>query len=148
MVLFTEADKIQKFDTVHVIFKEYFQKRLSLYEARIAHQIKKLQIDLDRLEQKALFILHVVEKTLKIFDLQDAALEAKMVSLSLKKEEGSFDYLLRIPIRDMTRSKHEALLAQIEHCKANLERLQRQTSSDLWREDLQKLQEAYYKIYS
>ena len=71
-----------------------------------------------------------------------------MVSLSLKKEEGSFDYLLRIPIRDMTRSKHEALLAQIEHCKANLERLQRQTSSDLWREDLQKLQEAYYKIYS
>ena len=147
MVLFTENDKIHKFEKVSSIFHEYFHKRLELYGKRIRFQIEKLIDELNKLNQKANFIKYVVEKSLNVFELNDKELDEKMIELGLEQFENSFDYLLRIPVKDLTKAKYEKLIKQLETVQKEIKSLEKTNAKDLWKQELLKLQKEYYKLY-
>jgi hypothetical protein len=103
--------------------------------------------ELNKLNQKAHFIKSVVEKRLDVFELGDTELDQKMTELKLEKIENSFDYLLRIPIKDLTKAKYEKLMEQLQTIQKEIKSLEKTNAKDLWKQELLKLQKEYYKLY-
>lgn len=62
-----------------------------------------------------------------------------------KKNEPSYDYLLSMKIWSMTLEKVEVLKKEIEKVEKKMEILKAKTSTDLWREDLDKFKVGYKK---
>lgn len=148
MVLFTENDKIQKFKDISEIFSTYFQKRLELYEKRIHYQIKDLQQQLIILNNKSRFILEIVNKTIDIFQLQDENLIQLLEHANYYKKSGTFDYLLQIPIKDLTQTKYNQLMQKIKEIEEQIKKLKKTTAKSIWLKDLDKLEKEYHKFYN
>lgn len=147
MVLFTDRDKIQKFATIYQIFCQFFEQRLALYEKRIQHQLEQLEYELQILQNKSRFILEVVEKTIDIFNMEDDGLIHILEAKEYFKEQDSFDYLLRIPIRDLTKNKYSSLQEKMQNIESDIVKLRKKTSKDVWLDDLKKLEKKYYQLY-
>ena len=148
MVLFTENDKIQKFKDISEIFSTYFQKRLELYEKRIHYQIKDLQQQLIILNNKSRFILEIVNKTIDIFQLQDENLIQLLEQANYYKKSNTFDYLLQIPIKDLTQTKYNQLMQKIKEIEEQIKKLKKTTAKSIWLKDLDKLEKEYHKFYN
>ena len=148
MVLFSQQNRIQRFHSIQEIFDEYYEKRFDLYQKRIEHQIHALTIDLDILANKKKFLKAVISQQLKIFDYQDNDLEHRLEALHFSRHENSFEYLLSIPIRSMTKTRYEQLKQKHSETLQKLELYRHIKPEHLWEKDLKRLEEKYYKVYS
>ena len=147
MVLFTVDDKILKFENIEDIFSTYFQVRLDLYEKRKQNLLRVLQEELCVLENKRKFISFVLQRKIQLETMREDELEAFLVRSNFQKMETSFDYLLRIPIRDLTKSKKEMLESSIKTTEDHLDSLQKTSIQTMWLKDLQKFETAYDRLY-
>jgi len=147
MVMFIDNDKIQKFENLHSIFEFYFNERLELYKKRKEYQILNTEKQLQTLENKSKFILAVVKKEIELFNKTEEVVENLLVTKKYEKVEDSYDYLLRIPLRDLTKNKYEQLKEKIKDLKELLEKLKEITPERMWSEDLEKFEKEYKKYF-
>ena len=147
MVLFTVDDKILKFENIEEIFSTYFQVRLDLYEKRKQNLLRVLEEELCVLENKRKFISFVLQRKIQLETMREDELETFLVHSNFQKMETSFDYLLRIPIRDLTKSKKEMLESSIKTTEHHLDSLQKTSIQTMWLKDLQKFETAYDRLY-
>ena len=147
MVMFVEEDKIQKFDTIYSIFIYYCKKRLDLYQRRIEYLQDITNKNLEMVENKSKFIVAVVKKEIELFNKSEEVIENLLKTKKYKKIEDSYDYLLRIPLRDLTKNKYEQLKNKIKEYKEYLEKLKNITPQEMWSEDLENFEKEYRKYY-
>jgi DNA topoisomerase-2 len=147
MVLFVENDKIRKFKNVHEIFSYYFDVRLELYQKRIQHQIEQTERQLEISQNKSRFILAVVKKEIELFNKTEETVEELLNTKNFVKMEDSYDYLLRIPLRDLTKNKYNQLKEKIKELEELLKKLKETTPEGMWEEDLDKLEKEYNKHF-
>ena len=147
MVMFIEEDKIQKFDTIYSIFMYYCEKRLELYQKRIEYLIDITEKNLEMVENKSKFIVAVVKKEIELFNKSEEVIENVLNTKKYKKIEDSYDYLLRIPLRDLTKNKYEQLKDKIKEYEEYLEKLKNITPQEMWSEDLENFEKEYRKYY-
>ena len=145
MVMFIDNDKIQKFQNLHSIFDFYFNERLELYKKRKEYQILNTEKQLQTLENKSKFIIAVVKKEIELFNKTEEVVENLRLTKKYEKVEDSYDYLLRIPLRDLTKNKYEQLKEKIKDLKELLEKLKEITPERMWSEDLEKFEKEYEK---
>jgi DNA topoisomerase II len=147
MVLFVENDKIRKFKNVHEIFTYYFHVRLELYQKRIEHQIQQTERQLEIAQNKSKFILAIVKKEIELFNKTEETVESLLQTKKFVKVDDSFDYLLRIPLRDLTKNKYNQLKEKIKELEELLKKLKETTPEGMWEEDLDKLEKEYDKHF-
>ncbi len=146
MVLFDEH-RIQKFESIRDIFECYFKARLDLYCRRKEHLLSQLSLDLSILENKQRFIMYILEKKIDMQSLQEQDLIQFLKDEAFLLVENSFDYLLRITIRDFTTTKVEQLQKSIHTMEQTVASIRASTPQKLWLQDLAKLEQAYHRIY-
>jgi DNA topoisomerase-2 len=161
MNLYDENNKLKHFKSPEDILKYYYDKRIEYYELRRQNLIKNLEQDLLLLSTRARFILDVIADTIKVRNTPEAEIIKQLkqhkysmmldnVLVEFSKltqeqvEKGSYDFLITMPIRSMTKEKVEELLKEKEKRSAELEILKNKTDKDIWEEDL-KVFEAEYK---
>ncbi len=147
MVLFQENDVIQKFPSVESIITKFFEKRLELYQIRKKVTLKHLSMEFDVLQNKRRFIQSVLDQEIRLTDTDETQLENNLNRMNFLKQENSFDYLLRIPIRDLTKNKILVLEEKMKHVEDNLILLKKTKPSQLWLNDLDTFEKEYRKIY-
>ena len=64
-----------------------------------------------------------------------------------KKVENTFDYLLRIPLRELNENKYDQLKEKIKEYKELLEKLKHITPEKMWSEDLDRFEKEYKKVF-
>ena len=146
MVLFDEH-RIQKFESIRDIFECYFKARLDLYCRRKEHLLSQLSLDLSILENKQRFIMYILEKKIDMQSLQEQDLIQFLKDEAFLLVENSFDYLLRITIRDFTTTKVEQLQKSIHTMEQTVASIRASTPQKLWLQDLAKLEQTYHRIY-
>jgi len=166
MNLYDENNKLKNFTSPEEILKYYYELRLHYYELRRLNLIKILEQDLFFLSTKARFILDVINDVVKIRNIPKAEIikrleelkYPKMVSNSIGLVEldkmtpkqladssyGSYDFLISLPIYNLTKEKVEDLLNDKSLLEVELSTLKSKTDKTLWEEDL-KLFEGEYK---
>jgi len=164
MNLYDENNKLKNFKSPEAILEYYYTHRLNYYELRRQNIINNLEQDLFLLSTKARFILDVINDDVKIRNIPKAEVVKQLENLKYPKmvnsiltnmdkmtekqrndsSYGSYDFLIGMPIYNLTKEKVDDLLKEKENLEATLTLMKSKTDKHLWEEDL-KLFEGEYK---
>ena len=165
MNLYDENNKLKNFKSPEAILQYYFDKRLEYYELRRQYLIKVLEDDLFLLSTRARFILDVISDEVKVRNVPKAnviknleklkypkMVEGSLMDLSkmtpVQREDatyGSYDFLISMPIYNLTKEKVDDLLKEKEKRSEELAILIAKTDKDIWEEDLKTFEAEYKK---
>ena len=159
---------IQKYSNPEEIMKAFVPLRLKAYEKRRTMLIRQAESELKRLANKTRFILAVVDEKLSIGRKKKSALVEELESLGFDKmtktqkvsaaideiaegdeeaadavESGAnYDYLLSMPLWNLTQEKVDELVAEKESKEEEVAALHATTDKELWIKDLDAFEEA------
>jgi DNA topoisomerase II len=115
------------------------------YVRRKKHLLQTLERELFYLRAKVRFIIQVIDKTIIVFDKKKSELLAILVEGEFPMLDDSYDYLIKIPIYNLTYEKKEELLNELKKKEEFLEECRNKTEAQMWLDDLHVFEEAYAK---
>ena len=168
MNMFDMNAMIHKFDSTCEVMRKFFDIRIEFYEKRKDYLAGKLTEEFEKLDNKVKFIVAVCTGKLVVSNRKKEELLKELKSTSFKaffdkkakKEDDDddddeadqvqsttnldkgYDYLLSMKIWSLTMEKVQALTAQRDEKKAELDLLLGKVPEDLWLEDLDALEAA------
>jgi len=142
---FTMMDENNKitvdFKDANDILEKFISFRLEYYQKRKEYLIDKLTTTLREKVSKFTFLKYVIENGIdSIHKLSDEELEKLLSTIkNIIKINDSFDYLLNIPIRSISKTNFDKLKMEIMEHKKDLDNLQGTTPENIWIKDLEDL---------
>ena len=150
MNLFNKHGTITKYNNVLDIIDEYFNVRLEYYEKRKAYQLELLEFQRKLISYKVKFILMIIEKKLVVNNKKKSELEEELEKLKFPKlgkskndTDLSYNYLISMPIYNLTKEKIDELKNQEEEKNIEYNTLENTTVHDMWLNELDKLEKEY-----
>lgn len=132
-------NRIREFGSVEEILDAYIDVRMGFYAKRKAHLEKKIRERLTLLVSKFVFCSGVVDGSIKVSNVPKADIEARLDGIErIVRSDGSYDYLLKTPIYQLTREKLDELKALLKKETEALRAIAAATPVSLWEEDLKK----------
>ena len=152
MHLYGPEGHIKRYHTVEEIMNDYYSVRLKLYKARKEYQLGILEYQLKIISFKVKFILMVVQKEIEINNKKKAEIEETLEKNKFPKfgknksdTKLTYDYLLTMPIYNLSYEKIEELKKQHQDKEAEYKSLEALTPEDIWISELDILEEEYIK---
>ena len=139
-VCIDETNKVRKFESVQDILDTFIDFRLKFYDKRKAYILKKLKSSIEQDASRYLFCSGIIKKTIKVSNVKKDDIIAQLDKIDkIIKIDGSYDYLLRMPIHSVTKERMEELKKQIEANKAKFTEIKQMTIQTMWLNDLSEL---------
>ena len=145
MHLYNKDGAITRYDTIEAILNDYYEVRLDLYQKRKDNKLETLESQLKIISYKVKFILLIVEKKLDINNKKKSEIEVKLEELKFPRHENSYNYLLSMPLYNLTYEKIEELKKQEKEKQTEFDTLIGMKPEDLWKKDLDEFEQAYDK---
>ena len=155
MHLYNSNGTIMKYDSPEEILKEFYFIRLAFYGRRKEYMLKTMKRELDIISAKVRFIEEFISGEINILHKEDEEiiemLESsnypKFGSEDIEEDDGSFsyEYLLNMKIKSLTKKKVEELKGQHLNKLALYNDLETKSEKDLWKADLQDFLDVYRK---
>ena len=150
MNLFDKNGTIKKYNYVLDIIDEYYIVRLEYYEKRKLYQLELLEYQLTLISYKVKFILMISDKKLIINNKKKSELEEELEELKFPKmgkykkdTDISYNYLLSMPIYNLTKEKIDELKEQENDKQIDYNNLNNLQINDIWLSELDKLEKEY-----
>lgn len=139
MYLFNHSGQIKKYNTVYEIIDEYYNVRLEAYVKRKDHIIAKMEGELKIMSERIRFLDLVISRELTLHDKNKSELEEFLESMEFDKQNDTYDYLIKMPIYNMTKDKQNSL--KDDHLKKSndLASIKAMSPSDMWCNELNEL---------
>lgn len=141
----TGKNEIKIFQSPEEIIKHYYYSRLSLYQKRKEYIIPQLEFKISLLDNKIRFITLYIDGTLKIQNVEEQKIIQQLEDLNFDKINDSFDYLLDMKIRILTKEQIKKLETENEKMKKEKEILEKTSPEELWIQELKELEKALEK---
>jgi DNA topoisomerase-2 len=169
--LFNKNGAIQKYDNTTEIIKEWSKTRILKYMERKEYQIKILEKDFLVLSAKIRFIIDVISGNIQIMNKKMVDIAKRLVELKYQrintdnniivagniddeekdvnddgeknKDIKDFNYLLKMPISQLTFDRKIILEKEVNDLNTNLNNLRNNRIEDLWLSDLDELENAW-----
>ena len=133
---FDENNAPMEFGSEVEILKAYCDYRLTKYTERKAYQEGKLAEDLEYLKSRARFIQLFISDKIKVVRMCRQFIEEQLEDLDFIQKDGSFDYLVGMPIYSLTEEKIMQLETDIQKKQKELEEVKATTAETMWFSDL------------
>lgn len=134
-----EDNSIREFNSAEEIIKAYIEVRLEYYKKRKQYLLSIYSEQLSEIQSKALFISEVINNNIYVNNTPKAQILSQLTSYEdIIEVNGSYDYLLNMPIYSLTKEKYEELQKKAKDKKAQIKELKLKSEKDLWKEDLEK----------
>jgi len=140
MHLFDANGIIKKYSGPIEIMKEFYGVRLEYYEKRKSKKIEMYLENLTLLDSRIKFILNVIEGKMKILNCKQTDIIEYLETNEFPRIDGKYDYLIRMPIYNLTYEKKEELLTEYNEKNVQYKSYVAMTIQDLWMQDLQDLE--------
>ena len=145
LTMLDEHGKLKIFDNVKDIIKYFVNFRLSYYDKRKAYLIKTLNEQLVVLSNKAAFIKAIIDERLKINNVPKKTIVLWLSNANFDEIDGSYNYLLSMPIHTLTKEKYEELLSQKATQEKELDIVKSTLPIDMYKKDLNDLKKVIIK---
>jgi DNA topoisomerase II len=138
---FDETNTIRVFDSADELLAAYIEMRKQGYVERKKVLLSRWGQDRKIAEERARFIRYVIKGTLKLSGRPVASVERDLENdeKPFLKVDDSYDYLLSMPMRSLTKEKAEELEAKAEAARLKVSELKAKTEVDLWADDLKSM---------
>ena len=143
MHLYNYNGTITRYETIYDIINEFYDVRLELYQKRKDNKLENLESNLKLISLKVKFILLIINKKLEINNKKKSEIEEKLIELKFIKISDSYNYLLSMPIYNLTQEKIEELKKQENEKQTEYDILVKMKPHDLWLIDLDDFENAY-----
>lgn len=140
MCLYDSKNVIKKYDNVCGIIDEFYDVRLSFYEKRKAHMLKEMERELKEINNKAKFVLGIVNGDIVINKKSKEEIIGKLDDMKFDKIDGNYDYLTRMPIYNLTKEKIIELQGKLNKITEIYNDLKGKSIQKLWDDDLDELE--------
>lgn len=142
MVLFQKFNKIKKYDTIDDIVLDFFDERLLFFEKRIQNNIQSLSKKMNILETKSNLILKIIKNQIKVGNKSNEEIQYQLRQHGFHEKE-TFDLLINLPLKMMTREYYTKLLQEIKCIQEDLINLKNLQPKELWKNELKELERFY-----
>lgn len=133
-----EDNKITYFETVEELFDAYIKVRLEYYEKRRLYQIENLGDEIKLLISKYEFVKGIVKEEIIVNKKTKEEIEVQLDRIvKIIKDNNSYQYLLGMPIYNLSVDKIQELSRTIKNKIAFLKGLKTITAKDMWLEELE-----------
>jgi len=137
-----ENGNLKIFDRVEDIVKHFVCIRLGYYDKRKAYLLDKLNRELLIISNKARFIKDIIEGKLKINNVPKQKIVEYLEKNKYDQIDGSFNYLLSMPIYSLTKERFEELLNQKAEKEAEIKVIEGTEPKDMYIKDLEELKKS------
>ena len=134
MTLFDSDGNIKKYWYIRDIFEEWAVLRYDAYEARRNYIIAEHTRTLNILQNRLRFLTEMVPIIRKVES--DLDLSAMLEEKEFMKIDGNYEYLLNMPMKQLTKKSIDKINADINAVKSELDSIENKTAYDLWLDDL------------
>lgn len=135
-----ENNRVREFTSIQDILDNFIKIRLEFYKARKEYLLKSLEFDLKKLASKWIFCDGIIKKTIKVANTKkDDIVKQLEANQKIIKIDNSYDYLLHIPIYQVTLEKMAELKKEIGEKKTEYDTTKKTTIEEMWLKDLQEL---------
>lgn len=125
---------------------EYFvDVRLRWYDKRKTYLINKINRELTVLNNRARFIKDIIDGKLKVNNVPKKTIVLYLETADYDQVDGSYGYLLNMPIYSLTKERFEELLRQVGDKEVELKKIKGTKPNDMYMEDLKELKKAITK---
>ena len=131
-----EFGKLKIFNSATEIIKYFVDFRLGFYQKRKDYLINKISEELNILSNRARFIKMIIDKKLLINNVPKDEIVSKLDKEKFYLVNGSYSYLLSMPIHTLTKEKYEELLANKGQKEAELAKIKSADPKYMYKEDL------------
>jgi DNA topoisomerase-2 len=140
MHLFDENGIIKKYGSVHDIINDFYHVRLRTYVQRKQLKIEELEALITKISAKAKFILDVCNGTIEVMKKSKTEVEEQLVSQGFPSYQDGFNYLINMPIYNLTREKQESLMKELVDLEVELDRYMSTSVKEIWLGELDDLE--------
>ena len=138
-----ENNRVKEFNSIQDILDMFINIRLKFYDKRKKYILESLKSKISELVSKYTFVLGIVKKTIVVSNKKKDDIIKQIDPIDkIIKIDGSYDYLLRMPIHALTTEKLAELKQQIIDTKAEFDKVKATTIQDMWLGDLHELKKA------
>ena len=109
MVLFDSNGFLKRYNSPLEIIDEYFIVRMEYYHKRKEYQLKSLEAELTIVNARVKFIEEFINGTIKISNMNKKDILEQLETKKYHMVDESFDYLIKMPIYNLTKEKIEEL---------------------------------------
>ena len=145
MVLHDDTGNMRKMESVEEILKYFTDIRLDYYQKRKEYQLGELEKEINTLKIKIRFIMDFIESRLIINNKSKADIIEQLEKMEYPKKDNEYDYLLRMPIYNLTKEKIDEFNELLNNKKTDFDNLTIKTPKDLWKCDLDALKKYLIK---
>lgn len=139
-----ENNRVREFSSVKEILDAFIEIRLKYYKARKDHILKKLKDAITKNLSMYMFVKGVVDGTIKVAKKKKAEIEAQLDKAErIIKVDGSYSYLLNMPIWSLTSEKMDELKEKVKDIKAEFETVKGTSPETMWTDDLKELKKLF-----
>jgi DNA topoisomerase-2 len=142
-----ENGDLKIFDSATSIIKYFVNFRLGYYTKRKLYLINKLEQELTLLSNKANFIKYIIEGKIKVNNVPRAEIILALETADFDQINGSYNYLLSLPIHTLTKENYESLIADVFAKEQELSIIKQKEPIQMYKDDLQDLRKAVIKSY-
>lgn len=134
-----EKGKLKIFSSVEEIVEYFVDFRLGYYQKRKDYLISKYEKELKELCFKAKFIKSIIDKKLVVNNVPKATIVTWLEENKFEKMNGDYNYLLNLPIYNLTKERYEDLMSRAKAKKEQLEETKNLVPKEMYLEDLKEL---------
>lgn len=140
MHLYTKEGHIKKYDNANEILEEFFTIRMDYYVKRKKYKIKKINKELEYLDSRIKFIQDIIEDKLKIMNNKKQNIIEYLETNKFPHYDKSYDYLIKMPIYNLTFEKKEELIKEWQDKHMLLDNIEKESETNTWKNDLNALE--------
>jgi DNA topoisomerase-2 len=134
-----ENGKLKVFSSSEEIVRYFVKFRLGYYVKRKQHLLKTLSDELKNLENRARFISEIIAGNLVINNRKRTEIESDLRQAGFDKVDGSFSYLISMPIHSLTKEKFDEINKLVGSRRKTLEKIEKTSPDDMYKADLKEL---------
>lgn len=140
-----EYGKLKIFESSSEIVEYFIKFRLKFYKKRKDKQIINLESELKYLSNKYKFIKLILDGIIIVNNIEKKIIIQNIKDNNLDIIDGSYEYLLRMPIYSLTKENSEALSKEIETLTKEIITIKNTDPKDMYIRDLTELKKNFKK---
>ena len=134
-----ERGELKIFETAEELLAYFVDFRLGYYVKRKEYLLNKIDRDLFVIDNRVKFIKAIIDAKLELRNRKKADVEKDLPPLDIQKHEGSYRYLLDMPVHSLTKEKWEELQKHAADLKKEREKIEKTSPKDFYIKDLRDL---------
>ena len=139
-----EDNRVREFSSVKEILDSFIKLRLGFYGKRREHLMTSIKDRLVKLASRYYFVKGIVDGSIVVNRKKKEDVVRQLEKIEkIRKVDGSYDFLLAMPIAQLTSEKLDELKKQIEDGKAEFKAVKDSTPEAMWINDLNVLKKMF-----